>query len=84
MNIETFREDLRQAIAKNGLSQCELARVSGVGQYNISRFLNPPERNGRIERDMKLSVAMKLWPFVYGCDFTPKAPATPRGGEDAA
>lgn len=74
MNIKTFREDLRRAISASGISQCELARLSGVDQCNISKFLNPPKE--RKERDMKLSVALRLWPFVYGDALTPTAPAT--------
>jgi len=74
MNIKTFREDLRRAISASGISQSELARLSGVDQCNISKFLNPPK--GRKERDMRLSVALRLWPFVYGDALTPAAPAT--------
>ena len=74
MNIKTFREDLRRAISASGISQSELARLSGVDQCNISKFLNQPK--GRKERDMRLSVALRLWPFVYGDALTPAAPAT--------
>ena len=82
MNIKTFREDLRRAISASGISQSELARLSGVDQCNISKFLNQPK--GRKDRDMRLSVALRLWPFVYGDALTPAAPATQRGGEDVA
>lgn len=87
MDIKTFREDLRRAISASGISQCELARLSGVDQCNISKFLNPPQKKG--DRDMKLSVALRLWPFIYGDALTPAAPATSPeasqlGGGDAA
>lgn len=80
MNIKTFREDLRRAISASGISQCELARLSGVDQCNISKFLNPPQKNG--DRDMKLSVALRLWPFIYGDALTPAAPATTPSSEE--
>ncbi len=59
MNVHTFRNDLRVALASSGMSQSELSRRSGVEQYNISKFLNG-------EREMLLSNALRLWPFVYG------------------
>ena len=71
MNIENFRNDLKRALSASGISQCELASMAGVRQGTLSKFLN-----GNRDRDMKLSVAMRLWPFVYGCDFTPAQPAT--------
>lgn len=71
MNIENFRNDLKEALSASGISQCELASMAGVRQGTLSKFLN-----GNRDRDMKLSVAMRLWPFVYGRDFTTAPPAT--------
>lgn len=59
MNTENFRKDLRMAMEAQSVTQSELSRMSGVEQYNISKFLNG-------DRDILLSNAMKLWPFVYG------------------
>jgi len=49
------------ALTSSGMSQSELSRRSGVEQYNISKFLNG-------EREMLLSNALRLWPFIYGDD----------------
>lgn len=59
MNTDTFRNDLREAMNSRGMSQSELSRVSGVEQYNLSKFLKG-------EREIVLRNALKLWPFVYG------------------
>lgn len=64
MNIQTFREDVRAVVSKVG--QSELSRLSGVGQCNISKFLN-------MDREMKLSNVLRIWPFVYG-DLRPQSP----------
>ncbi|WP_143339558.1 helix-turn-helix domain-containing protein [Desulfovibrio legallii] len=71
MNIETFRTDLQRAIREKGLSQSELARLAGIRQGTLSKFLTA--ENGR---DMNLSTALRLWPFVYGAPPIPATPAT--------
>jgi transcriptional regulator with XRE-family HTH domain len=35
-----FSEQLRQAIARSGLSQYRLAKLSGIDQSQLSRFMN--------------------------------------------
>lgn len=69
MNTENFRKDLRMAMEAQSVTQSELSRMSGVEQYNISKFLNG-------DRDILLSNAMKLWPFVYGDKQPQQSPYT--------
>lgn len=57
--MQTFLDDLKKAMDESSISQSELSRMSGVKQYNISKFLSG-------DRDILLSNALKLWPFVYG------------------
>ena len=81
MNTEIFRNDLRKILETSGMSQSDLSRLSGVKQYNISKFLKG-------EREILLSTALRLWPFVYGHSITttpttPPAGAPEEGGENA-
>lgn len=76
-NTEAFREDLRKVMSESGKSQRDLETGYGVSQAILSNFISG---NRGISSDSML----KLWPFVYGCDFTPAIPATQRGGSDAA
>jgi predicted transcriptional regulator len=57
--MKTFYDDLKRYLSETGISQSELARRSGVSQHNLSKFL----KGGR---DMRISTASKLFPFVYG------------------
>ena len=82
MNTEIFRNDLRKILETSGMSQSDLSRLSGVKQYNISKFLKG-------EREILLSTALRLWPFVYGHSITatpttPPEPERGEGGGDAA
>jgi len=69
MNTETFRSDFMARQAATGLSQVEISRMCGVNQPLISRFLSGT-------RGLGIKPMIKLWPFVYGCEFP-----MPAGGE---
>jgi len=65
--IERFREDLRNAIQARDETQSDVERASGVSQGMISNFLNG-------KRGLSGASVLKLWPYVYGCEF-PSSPA---------
>ncbi|HIX40483.1 MAG TPA: helix-turn-helix domain-containing protein [Candidatus Desulfovibrio intestinigallinarum] len=75
MNTTSFRKDLHFVLQKNHVTQKELERLTGVKQATISRFLKG-------KRDISLSLALRLWPFVYG-NF-PQSPAAPTSTPGAA
>lgn len=58
MNIEHFRQDIR-SVLNAGMTQKELEALSSVPQPVISDFVN------RKKKDMKLSTALKLLPYIY-------------------
>ena len=53
MCVEEFSEVIRQAIRERGLSQREIARVTGVAQPIISRFMSG-------ERTLRMDTASVL------------------------
>lgn len=68
MDTATFRKDLKFVLQRSHVTQKELEQITGVKQATISRFLKG-------KRDISLSLALKLWPFVYGG--FPQSPAAP-------
>ena len=71
--IDRFREDLRDAITSRKANQGDVVRASGVSQGAISNFLSG-------KRGLSGESLLKLWPFVYGCEFTQSI----QGASDAA
>ena len=54
--VETLEKKLKEAIIKSGLTQSELADMSGVTQAQISRFLD----EGEGHRGLRLDSASKI------------------------
>lgn len=78
MNTPDFKNDLKKALVMSGMSQSRLASVCGLSQGTISKILHG-------KKEIWLSTAILLWPYVYGIPFPrPSAPTPPteRGGEN--
>ena len=65
VNMKDLETQLKDAIKRSGLSQYQLARLSGVNQAQISYFLSG-------QRNLTLSSASKL-AKVLGLELKPKA-----------
>jgi plasmid maintenance system antidote protein VapI len=56
---------VRKALVDSGLSHCELARLSGVAQPVISRFVADPDKTVRLDTAEKvlavLGYRLELW-----------------------
>lgn len=63
MNADTFLSDLSDAVSREGVSQIELCRKSGLSQGAISKLINGKNRKIRFD------TVVSLWPFVYGLPF---------------
>lgn len=57
MNIKT---DIENMLAESGLNLTALARLSGVNQSILSRFING-DQSGLNSKTLE-----KLWPYIYG------------------
>ena len=73
MDITQFRQDLRSAMDKKGITQKDLSAMMSITQPNISKFLRGLK--GISGKDMLL-----LWPFVYGDDRPQLAQFQPEDG----
>lgn len=71
-NRNSLNVEIRDCIARDGRSLCELARSSGIDVGNISRF-------ARGERDILLGTASRLC-GVLGLELRPVRPAKRRKG----
>lgn len=80
MNETAFSNSLRQAIKAKGMTQDQLATLSGVAQATISRAING-------KGNIRFGTLTALWPFVYGAPFPqmpePEAPAQEHSSEPA-
>ena len=68
-SLTDFRQALQNAMELKGLTQPELAEITGVSQSSLSLFLTK-------KRGLSGKAVLKLWPFVYG-EIPPVTEATP-------
>lgn len=59
-DLSQFRNDLRAWMAAEGMSQVALAKMSGVDQASISRFLRMESPDG-----LSGESVLRLYPIVY-------------------
>lgn len=59
LSYDNFREDLFEAMRKQGIDQPSLARLTGISQSSISLFLTK-------KRGLSGKAVLRLWSFVYG------------------
>lgn len=77
MNTLDFKNDLKKALISSGISQSHLASVCGLSQGTISKIIHG-------KKEIWLSTAISLWPYVYGIPFPQIAsPSTPNEPEEA-
>ena len=57
-SLTDFRQALQNAMELKGLTQPELAEITGVSQSSLSLFLTK-------KRGLSGKAVLKLWPFVY-------------------
>lgn len=73
--ITQFRNDLRAWQAREGISQVRLAKMSGVDQASISRFLREEDPEG-----LSGESVLRLYRFVYPLE-PPTPPLSAESGE---
>ena len=64
MNIAQFRIDFLARQKASGTRQRDISSQFGIQQAALSRFA--AGRSG-----LSFESVVKLWPFVYGCEFPP-------------
>ena len=45
LNFELLQQNIRELIKRNGITQQQLANIAGMTQANVSKALNPGEKN---------------------------------------
>lgn len=73
MDIENFRSDFLAKQAETGMGQSRISAVYGVQQAALSRFASK-------KMGLSFKSIIKLWPFVYGCEFSPASTMREDGG----
>ena len=64
LSMDRLREDLLTAMQSRNARQKDVVSTCGISQGVLSNFILK-------KRGLAFSSLVKLWPFVYGCPFSP-------------